>query len=107
MTFVMATINECKECNYSIVILELKIETIFLTGFSRQPWQHINCSGDIYGTLLILKFFNFYSFLRFYLFILRERERTQAGRVTEGEGEAGSSRSTVPHVGIFPRTLGS
>jgi len=36
---------------------------------------------------------------------LRERERAQAGRVAEGEGEAGSLLSRKPDAGLDPRTL--
>ena len=46
------------------------------------------------------------NFLKIYLFD-RERERTQAGGVAEGEGEAGSPMSRDPNSGFQPRTLGS
>ena len=39
--------------------------------------------------------------------ILFERERAQAGRGAEGEGEADSPLSREPDVGLDPGTLGS
>ena len=40
---------------------------------------------------------------RFYLF---DRERAQAGRAAEGEGEADFLLSREPNMGLDPRTLG-
>ena len=37
----------------------------------------------------------------------QESEGAQAGGAAEGEGEAGSSLSREPNVGLNPRTLGS